>query len=124
MGTNFYAIYNKCEHCGRSDEMHLGKQSAGWRFTFQSIERYDLKLTTARGWFAFLQQPGTFIEDEYGNKYTFDEFKKRVRFFDGRSTAEWNGLHYTGCTREQWTEWGKHDYKDDEGYDFCRVDFS
>ena len=32
MGTNYYARLNACVSCGRSDELHIGKSSAGWCF--------------------------------------------------------------------------------------------
>ena len=35
MGTNYYIDINKCESCGRKDQIHLGKSSMGWQFTFQ-----------------------------------------------------------------------------------------
>lgn len=35
MGTNYYAQINKCAHCGRSDELHIGKSSAGWCFALR-----------------------------------------------------------------------------------------
>jgi hypothetical protein len=34
MSTNYY-LEDKCTHCGRSDQIHLGKSSAGWTFTFR-----------------------------------------------------------------------------------------
>ena len=35
MGTNFYTKLNYCDKCHRGDEIHLGKSSMGWQFSFQ-----------------------------------------------------------------------------------------
>lgn len=36
MGTNYTWTFGACGHCGRSDEMHVGKSSAGWSFSFRA----------------------------------------------------------------------------------------
>jgi hypothetical protein len=37
MGMNYYVYINTCPTCGRPAEtIHLGKSSAGWRFTIQA----------------------------------------------------------------------------------------
>ncbi len=77
VGTNYYVHTEgpvKCMHCGHTKhgevEFHLGKQSAGWDFTFHAdhtwtpdnaYERWCETLTT-----------GT-IADEYGTVYTVAE---------------------------------------------------
>jgi hypothetical protein len=30
MGTNYYWHDRPCEHCGRYETIHVGKQSGGW----------------------------------------------------------------------------------------------
>lgn len=35
MGTNYYWHQQICDHCHRSDAVHVGKQSAGWSFGFR-----------------------------------------------------------------------------------------
>ena len=40
MGTNFYIRYNKCSCCDRYDELHVGKSSYGWSFSFHSLDEY------------------------------------------------------------------------------------
>lgn len=35
MGTNYYLRINNCEPCGRYDQIHVGKSSAGWSFGFR-----------------------------------------------------------------------------------------
>lgn len=80
MGTNYYAIHNACENCGRRDVIHIGKQSAGWRFTWHAC-RFDsdgIAIASARQWVAFLRSAGVKIVDEYGREWTVDEFLARI----------------------------------------------
>lgn len=73
MGTNYELYYNKCQCCGRSDSIHIGKSSAGWRFIFQKHEGVveniaQLKELTAKGE----------IVDEYGRTISNEDFWKLV----------------------------------------------
>ena len=69
MGANYYVRYNECECCGRFEEYHIGKSSAGWCFSLHinpddginNLE--DMEDLMAHGR----------IFDEYGMEYTFDE---------------------------------------------------
>jgi len=69
MGTNYYVRLNECECCGRYDELHIGKSSAGWCFSLRvypddginNLE--DMKELMADGC----------IFDEYGDEHTFDK---------------------------------------------------
>lgn len=40
MGTNYYFRYNICSCCDRYDQLHIGKSSAGWQFTFHQVDEY------------------------------------------------------------------------------------
>lgn len=40
MGTNYYIRYNVCEKCHRSNELHIGKSSVGWSFSFHAVSEY------------------------------------------------------------------------------------
>lgn len=44
MGTNYYVrvpCENACEHCNGTKDVHLGKSSAGWAFTFRGNPDWD-----------------------------------------------------------------------------------
>lgn len=41
MGTNFYWRDRPCGSCGRFDDIHVGKRSAGWSFGFRAY-RHEL----------------------------------------------------------------------------------
>lgn len=94
MGTNFYAVIpvkkrdkekakklideNKFKEAAdlledMTKEIHLGKRSAGWKFLFNANlgKYYEL---TREGINKFFAKNNVIIKDEYGSKYTADEF--------------------------------------------------
>jgi len=74
MGTNYYARYNICEFCGRYDELHIGKSSAGWTFIFQAQED-EITIKSYKEWIEFLLGEEIKIFDEYGDELTIVDFK-------------------------------------------------
>jgi hypothetical protein len=73
MGTNYYVDVNSCDHCGRSDTIHFGKSSAGWRFSLHvTPELPDLKAWERLLW---TQK----IRDEYGRKVEARELLDLIR---------------------------------------------
>lgn len=52
MGTNYYYHANVCQHCARSDRLHVGKKSMGWTFHFRGYrDRPDgLDLISLTDW--------------------------------------------------------------------------
>jgi hypothetical protein len=74
MGTNYYVHNNPCKHCGRSEEIHIGKDSHGWKFMFNYNEgKFYKNFDELRDWLG-----GKTIVDEYGREITFDNFLYRV----------------------------------------------
>jgi hypothetical protein len=70
MGTNYYTRTNACKECGRYDQIHLGKSSAGWRFTFQGNHgQYYKDVPEMKKWLK-----GKTITDEYGNTLSYKAF--------------------------------------------------
>lgn len=64
MSTNYYVRENECRACKRHEEIHIGKQSAGWPFTFQfNGGRYYRTIGELKNWLI-----GRRIYDEYGNE--------------------------------------------------------
>lgn len=75
MGTNYYAILNKCDKCGRYDSIHLGKSSSGWQFVFQyNGGEYYKNIEEMEDWLI-----GKEIRDENGNVVSHDDFWNMVR---------------------------------------------
>ena len=83
MGTNYYAETKKCSLCGRSEKIHIGKSSAGWRFLFRGYgsphdDGSDGLPKDVTGWHVFLGRSDVRIVDEYEHEVTLEEFWWRV----------------------------------------------
>lgn len=116
MGTNYYLKFKQpdpCPHCGKFDaipDMHIGKQSAGWRFSFHGYR--EKGITSWNAWAAFLAANvgrGARIVDEYGKSLMLGEFIAAIRF-TGKCHAEL----YPGP--DEWI--------DSQGNSFSECDFS
>jgi hypothetical protein len=120
MGTNYYIIKNYCSHCNRGDHVnHLGKQSLGWKFLFQS----DNDINSFNEWISIIKKHGYKIQDEYKQIIDLPDFISMVnKNQDGLSSCEYNGEKYTG-SKEMWEMIKKDTFKDDLGYDFNKDDF-
>lgn len=55
------------------EEVHIGKSSVGWRFLFDGNNQEWKTIQQYKDWIANYE-----IYDEYGNKYTQEEFWKMV----------------------------------------------
>lgn len=75
MGTNYDAVYNRCECCGRAESVHIGKSSAGWRF---AVEMHPELYKDWQEFEAFLRKEGVEIVNEYGEKCTPQELLERM----------------------------------------------
>ena len=72
MGTNYYLKRNICNECGRYDELHVGKSSAGWRFIFR---RYD-DVRNVEDWKQLMKENEFW--NEYGEKVEYEWFWELV----------------------------------------------
>lgn len=112
MGTNFYHIYNSCDHCGRSDKRHIGKSSAGWEFHFHGYQPNPrdsdpTRIESYQDWLRVVETDGKII-DEYGRTIPLEEFKRWVEARkEGRATLP------------ELVHW-----RDAEGHSFSTLDFS
>ena len=144
MGTNYYIRYNICSCCNRYDEMHIGKSSAGWQFSFHAVEDRDILLSSFDPKEVLLEDNFTYVNissfqewksfiERYVVKYKsakiyneYDELQDVEEFFD---LVE----HKRGETRNH-AEYMKTEYKyqsqvgqnyiDSEGYSFSKGEFS
>ena len=91
MGTNYY-IKEKppCPTCGHGGtDIHLGKSSAGWAFTFQyNGGEYYKTVVEMREW-----TRGKQIFNEYGEKVSFEEFWDMVE-------AKQEGMQHSEVTKD------------------------
>ena len=116
MSTNYYIDVNKCDCCGRFEEVHIGKKSAGWEFMFQSYN-------TLRSWQAWKQfLTSQKIYDEYEREVEYDDFVRKVETsLKGTFNGRMNKNHYD----EGKGKWNQLDeWKDKEGYSFTSNEFS
>lgn len=65
MSCNFYARINICKICKRFNEIHLGKQSGGWKFAVEMNEGY---YRDYKEFIQFIKRKDVKIIDEYGRK--------------------------------------------------------
>jgi hypothetical protein len=121
VGTNYYQRTNICECCGRYEERHIGKKSAGWEFSFQGYNE-DIEIYSWEDWKKVLKEKGK-IFNEYGEEISYEEFVKLVEDSKG---GEYNGRlntnHYDYCEKDGCIT--NNDWKDPEGHSFSLSDFS
>ncbi len=143
MGTNYYLIYNECKCCNRYDEIHLGKSSGGWKFTFQTIECLSLKKIdhahaiadsdeeiTIKTWkdlndflYKYVVEFKTArIRDEYRDDCSYQDF---VTLVLTKFAMESNKSHYWELKNDiRWTFDEERELLDPEGHSFSTTDFS
>jgi hypothetical protein len=108
MGTNYYLLrFTKAQES--PEYLHLGKQSAGWKFLLHPLPE---TCVTWRGMKACIRQEtadGAVIKDEYGNTVTYAEFVELVETSTHHPEALSHSLRY----------WREDDsFQDSEGFDF------
>lgn len=107
MGTNYTAYVDRCPNCGRSDELHIGKRSIGWRFCWRAHPSRGLKTRT--DWEQLLTGKNVTIRDEYGHDVDVKEFLEMVSARDAQPYNE---------------GYGPDDYLDPAGNRFYDGEFS
>jgi hypothetical protein len=109
MGTNYYYDINKCPTCHRSEKLHIGKSSVGWKFNFQSekgIRSWD-------EWKDFIKSnPGKII-DEYDKELTLEELENWIETKQNNPNNK-NHINY----------YPEDGFLDKDGYVFSDRDFS
>lgn len=114
MGTNYY-IKPKHTECDHQDHwIHLGKSSAGQRFTFQAYPRGWLGPEDEVPTWPIIDFPSWLRLFDLGEVY--DEYGHRVNKPYMREMIQRKHL-------QPWAETG-HDYVDEAGHHFIRGDFS
>ena len=81
MGTNYYVVKKKPTI---SEPLHIGKSSAGWKFLFQEVNKYnsfdwDLEIHTFEQWKKFLENNNEIvILNEYDEEVSVKDFLELV----------------------------------------------
>lgn len=70
---SFYELKDAIEEIEKSHNIHLGKRSYGWQFLwdFHNGKFYASNLDSIKH---FLDNGGGYIEDEYGERFTTEQF--------------------------------------------------
>ena len=112
MGTNYYLRYDLCNSCSRYNELHIGKNSFGWKFVFQVDEENEL--VTYDRWVDFLKsevERGSKIVDEYNKEISLEDFigivEEKQKDIKNKDHVDYNG-----------------NYLDVRSYNFCKNEFS
>ena len=112
MGTNYYVRTNGCDKCERFDEVHIGKSSMGWTFSFRgyksTLDPFGI-IVSAKQWFRVLKDRA--IYDEYGDEVRFSELKELVKV-----KAKEENNHADQYNDGNWI--------DDDGHSFSGTEFS
>lgn len=119
MGTNFDVRFNICETCGNYEELHLGKASYGWEFSFQGHDGV-IKIKSVKTWKEFIDKRNGKIFDEYNRENTWEDIMARADIAKDRkkhTTAKSIGFYQGDEDIERY-------YYDSEGYCFTNMDFS
>jgi len=121
MGTNFYvrtqpSCGGKCDQHCHGEDIHLGKSSAGWAFTFRGYpeapsqascpEAVTWPVNDYASWHRLLSLGE--ITDEYGRPWTAEELLVKIEGKRGGRRHE----HGSGI------------FHDSDGNDFLAVEFS
>jgi len=114
MGTNYYHRFNICSHCRRYDQLHIGKSSARWTFSFRGY-RYSewddgLVIVSYKDWLERLEKGGE-IFNEYGDSIPLENFRDIVE----------NRPHAMCHHAREFP--GPDTWTDDEGYSFTGQEF-
>lgn len=88
MGTNYFWRDQPCGTCGRYDEVHVGKSSAGWSFMFRA-------------------HPHALMRDQQGDEQPEWGYDRESPFgFPVMSRADWRTV-FAGRRGELWDEYGR-----------------
>ncbi len=123
MGTNYYTVMNKCEHCGWQDTVHIGKSSAGWQFSFHGTDQ----IRSWKDWQRVLEgTPGPAIVNEYGGPISIPQLKAIVEGSKGKKDhiQELRDSSDTSCTAIEDAIDAGTDWHDPEGWSFSAGEFS
>lgn len=124
MGTNYYAVIKKVNGF-ETERLHIGKKSAGWRFSFRGYpkgwvsDRPELELDSAKAWRAFLESEDVIIVNEYETVISLDQLWEWVESRHNLKESE--------QAQKPTTDWGPGPYScrvDEEGYKVNAYEFS
>lgn len=117
MGTNYYAITDYCNDCGRGERLHIGKSGRIARAYPPCEETKGDPIQSWAAWLRWLERHDAVIRDEDGDPFTIDELAALWR-------PDPNGAERSNLG---WYERFGHDlgdYTDRDGYHMSPREFS
>lgn len=120
MGTNFYLLKDYCNHCGKGEEIHIGK--TGKAFVFRGYRQEDHgnpalnPIASYIDWMFFIANSRWPIVNEYGEKITVEQLKAAIDKNPEDNQVEW--------IRKNKPEFSHEYFYDKDGYCFCWREFS
>jgi len=127
MGTNYYYQYHT--ETGRAKDLHIGKYSMGWEFSFRGYRdgwSSDQIIKSFEDWKSFFQRVDGEIFDEYDKPIKLDEFIKLVEGSRKKPEIDqYTPQNHTIYCREKHPEHAERDcWLDDDGWSFSDCEFS
>lgn len=89
----YYILTEELEGVKNKSEVHICKSSCGWQVNFDHNwgKYYQPNRKSLE---AFLSEPDTWIEDEYGEKISYDDFWKFVKEHNENPWNSWTSKTY------------------------------
>lgn len=115
MGTNFTTTVD-------GTQVHVGKRSAGWAFTFNAATVMDTQVRTRRQWENWMRMTGATVTGESVGEMTADEFWAMVDNTAGKRSFVTACAADTDDWVNRMTERGDC-WTDQAGWDFHRGDW-
>ena len=114
MGCNYFYQY-QLEN-GRCKNLHIGKKSAGWEFSFRGYEN----IKSFNDWKEFFKEKKGLIFNEYDQLVDIQKFLEMVE----ESKNNDNRSHYKYCKANYYKGFVEHLWLDEEGWSFSGNMFS
>lgn len=122
MGTNYYIKHK--ERKVNQPDLHIGKNSAGWEFSFQGYEENKYygtpKLKSKKEWFEYMFLNSELIYDEYNQHIAFN---KIVELINGSRNQESALNHFNEIKARNDIEGLKYVFNDEEEFTISMSDF-
>ena len=126
MGTNYYI--KKKERKINEPDLHIGKNSWGWQFSFQSYDAdayYQTpELKSKQQWMEHIFLNSDSIYNEYNENISFEDFLEILEANKPGSIRSVDGFinlnHHLECSKTNSCEYS---YLDPEGWSFTTSDF-
>lgn len=123
MGANYYYQYHT--ELGRAKDLHIGKHSMGWEFSFRGYRNTweEYPIHSFEDWKKLFKKLDGQIFDEYDRPIKLEEF---IRLVEGsRHRSDTKPLNHTIYCRDRHPEHAERDcWLDGDGWSFCGSEFS